>query len=485
MPQFYYNHKPGGSPDDDFDFPGVEPTGPLPASVDFPLTRKVEPEEFSVIMMGDPQPTTRQQVRYYANDLIAELVDSQAAFGISLGDIVGNDLSLFDNVNAVQAKVGVPWHNVLGNHDINFLSPNDKYSDETFERVYGPANYAFQWASVHFIVLDNVRWNGPVLDEDGKLNHGNYSSRFTKDQLQFVANYVAEVPVNECLVICTHVPLFKPKRIRHGTKNLEKLLKILAKHPHQLSFSAHTHFTRQDFIGGAEDQYFDHHTDGESHHHHHFQLQIHHHHNTATGSGSWFRGPKDEQGLPMTPMRDGVPNGYLIATFTGNNYKLRYKAARQPKDFQMSIHAPETTFVSETSQTEILVNVFNGNEKTNVRMRVRGVGDWITMAQTEREDPGYRAIYERDLAYEKRPHALLPDPVPTPHIWTANLPSGIEPGVHVLEVISTDMFGQIDRGIRLIEIDADPPLAEVDSVEVNLSEDSEKAADKTGEQETP
>lgn len=36
LPRFYYVHKPEGSPESHF--PGVEPTGPLPESVDFPLT---------------------------------------------------------------------------------------------------------------------------------------------------------------------------------------------------------------------------------------------------------------------------------------------------------------------------------------------------------------------------------------------------------------------------------------------------------------
>jgi len=129
-----------------------------------------------------------------------------------------------------------------------------------------------------------------------------------------------------------------------------------------------------------------------------------------------------------------------------------------PAEYQMSIHAPETVLVSKVGQTEIVVNVFNGNAKSKVRMRVRGVGDWLTMARTEREDPAYRAFYERDQADKDRRHVALPKPVVTPHIWVATLPSGIPAGVHVLEVESTDMFGQMDRGKRLIEIDADSPI---------------------------
>ncbi len=460
LPQFYYIHKPTGSPDDNFDFAGVEPTGPLPTSIDFPLRPSEESDEFSVVLIGDPQPYSRQEIRYYANDLIAELVDADVAFGISLGDIVGDRLSLLEHINRVQAKVGVPWRNVHGNHDMNYQAPNDQYADETFERYFGPTNYAFQWAGVHFLVLDNVVWHGPTAPDphdkqgDGKPKPGHYVGGFNDRQLQFVANYVADVPVEQRIVICTHIPLFTTNSNHYGTPQLPQLLEILKNHPYQMSFSAHTHYTRDDFMGDAAPSHVEHTTETD-HAHHHFQF--HHHHNTATGSGSWYRGPKDEQGFPMTPMRDGVPNGYVIATFNGNDYQLRYKAARMPKDFQMSIHAPEVISISQVAETEIVANVFNGNQKSKVRMRVREYGDWVTMTRTEREDPTYRALFERDVADMDRVHRALPEPIASPHIWVAKLPAEVALGVHVLEVESTDMFGHIDRGIRLIEVDLDPP----------------------------
>ena len=171
-------------------------------------------------------------------------------------------------------------------------------------------------------------------------------------------------------------------------------------------------------------------------------------------------------------MRDGVPNGYVIATFTGNQYKLRFKAARMPSEYQMAIHAPASIAVSRVAASEILANVFNGNKHSTVKMRVRGVGDWITMTRTQRKDPAYVAMFKRDLADEDRPHRVLPEPVATPHMWVANLPVGILPGVHILEVESTDMFGHVDHGIRLIHVDPDPPVAESRATTTEAVKDS-------------
>ncbi len=90
--------------------------------------------------------------------MVEDLVGVKAAFGVTLGDILFDDLSLFDSFNRTLGKIGVPWYNVIGNHDINFASENDEHSDETYERVYGPAYYSFDYGAVHFLVVDNIHW---------------------------------------------------------------------------------------------------------------------------------------------------------------------------------------------------------------------------------------------------------------------------------------------------------------------------------------
>src|SRR6516162_10227568 len=52
LPRFYRHHQPKGSPAKlNLTFEGLAPTGPLPASVDFSLTRQDEPSAFDVVMV--------------------------------------------------------------------------------------------------------------------------------------------------------------------------------------------------------------------------------------------------------------------------------------------------------------------------------------------------------------------------------------------------------------------------------------------------
>lgn len=54
LPQFYYVHYPNGTPLD-LRYGGIEPTGPLPESVDFPLRARAESDQFEALVFADPQ----------------------------------------------------------------------------------------------------------------------------------------------------------------------------------------------------------------------------------------------------------------------------------------------------------------------------------------------------------------------------------------------------------------------------------------------
>ena len=105
LPQFYYHHQPDGSPTQRF--AGVAPTGPLPDSIDFPLIRREEPDRFKALICGDPQPRDRRELGYLAQTVVPELQGTDAAFGVSLGDLMFDDLSLFEPLNEAFALIGV------------------------------------------------------------------------------------------------------------------------------------------------------------------------------------------------------------------------------------------------------------------------------------------------------------------------------------------------------------------------------------------
>ena len=422
LPRFHYIHKPAGSPPE-LEHAGVAPTGPLPASVDFPLVKHDEPDRFKVVMFGDPQPRDVAEVNYMTRDLLPELVGTDAAFGVSLGDVAFDDLNVYELLNASIGAVGIPWYNVFGNHDENYDVTSDELADETWERIYGPPTFSFDWGPVHFIIVDDVMY-------DGDEKRGRYHCELTEKQLAFIENDLAHVDRDALVVLMMHIPLFK-------MQNLDRLFALLEDRPHTFSLSAHWHEQWHEFYD-AEDGWH-----GERPHHH----LVH-----GTACGSWWAGAPDEFGIPHATMADGAPNGYSIITFDGHDYSVRYKAARRPADEQMHIHAPDTISAAEIPATEVLVNVYAASERSIVEMKVDDAREWMRMKRVEKPDPSYAALKATELSQTPPNGRELPKPAVCRHLWSAPLPGALPAGAHVIHVRTVDMFGQEDEAARVIRI---------------------------------
>lgn len=432
LPRFYYLHKPDGSPRH-LEHPGVEPTGPLPESIDFPLIRASESDRFRVLLFGDTQPYTLEEVDFLSHDVIEPLIGSDVAFGMTLGDLVGDDLSLFEPLNRAIARIGAPWYNVLGNHDVNPRARGDADSDESFERVYGPPTYAFQVGRVHFAVLDDVIYGG--WNEEAQ-RPGGYELGLREDQIAFLRNYLATVPRRDLVVLAMHIPI--GGRERDAFAERKALFDALSGHPHVLSLSAHTHTQYHHFFDERDGVPAGH---------------AHHHLNQATTSGSWWLGALDEVGIPHATMRDGAPNGYSIVSFDGNAYRVDFRAARRPADYQMNVIAPDAVRAADAGATEVIVNVFAGSDRSVVEMRLGVTDGWRPLEKVLRRDPLYAALVEREGAREQRDGFALPPPEVSRHLWAGVLPADPPPGTAVIEVRTRDMFGRVYTAHRLIRIE--------------------------------
>ncbi|HOT49523.1 MAG TPA: calcineurin-like phosphoesterase family protein [Candidatus Hydrogenedentes bacterium] len=433
IPRFYYIHKPKGSPA--MKYAGVAPTGPLPASIDFPLRRQKESARFRMICFGDTQTRDIEEVEFVAHDLLEDLAGTDAAFGVTLGDIVFNDLSVFEPLVAMMSRTGIPWRYVPGNHDHHHDAPTPENADDAFERVFGPPYYAFNYGKVHFIVLNDIRHEAGREEYRGGLG---------ERQRAFVKNDLAHVSPDRLIVLLMHIPI-------HYLDDRTALYELLKDFPHTFSISAHTHRQEHVFLGHA---------------HGWPQSTPHHHLINATACGSWWGGFFGETGIPETTMSDGAPNGYSIVSFDGTKYAVEFRAAQRPPDYQMSISLPGRIAAANLRATQPVVNVFAGSSRSTVEMRVDGAGAWTPMQSFTGKDPYYCSLYGRqefivrkwaeargakeiDDAFIRKTlnefedvFRRFPKPADTPHLWRANLPDPLAPGPHTLEVRTRDMFGQ-------------------------------------------
>jgi len=421
QPQFFYNHKPAGSPE--LKYKGVDPTGPLPSTINFPLLTGSDNDAFTILAFADPQPYSLAEVDYFDRDIVEELVGVEnVAFGISLGDLVGDILDFFEPLNIATARVGVPWYNVLGNHDLNFDVEEQHHADETFERVYGPATYAFNHGKVHFIVLDDVIYPNPYTS-------ANYIGGFRDEHFEFIENSLQFVPLDHLIVFSMHIPIFDEAPIGETFKDdhRRRFFDLLKDRPHTLSLSGHTHTQRHHFFTDKDGW---------------LQDKPHHHYNVGTTSGDWWSGALNEQGIPDALMRDGTPNGYSFIHFDGNKYTFDYKVAGKPAEHRMQLYGPSKVPQNARYRGQLYVNFYQGSEFCKVDFRIDG-GEWRSMRYSVGEDPTVSQIRHEWDAASVLPQTTRPsNPALSYHLWRANIPTRLPLGMRKIDVRVTDMFGR-------------------------------------------
>lgn len=420
QPKYYYIHKPEGSPT--LKYAGVAPTGPLPKSIDFALIPQEENDQFRMLVVGDPQVLDQREVDYFEKGIVSEITDAKnVVLGLTLGDIVQNDLNLMKDYSRVIAKVGVPWYNVLGNHDMNQDAPDSLHA-ETFISNFGPATYSFNYGKVHFIVLDDNLHPDP---RGGKRLWAGYRQK----QLDFVENDLKQVGKDQLIVLANHIQLNIVNENSFRKEDKLALFSKLKSYPHVLLLSAHTHNNQQFFHGEQEGW---------------LNPQPLHEINVGAPCGNWYSGRVNEDGIIRSVMSDGTPSGYIYLNIKGNQYSADYKVAGKPADYQMGLfHRKVLSTIWWDNRGFLYANFFMGDKDSRVEFRIDD-GEWKVMQHVLEPDPAYIAeLFHWDETEDMFKGRRPTEPANCTHLWRDHLPGDIGIGTHQIEVKATDIYGKM------------------------------------------
>ena len=446
LPQFYYCHYPNGTPEvAAWKWPVIKPTGPLPETIDFALLEGAVPESFKAMGFADPQTTTDEELDMMRKDIIDALFGNPygAEFGLVAGDVVNDNLALYERHNRLMAQIGIPMWNVPGNHDLNQESPNYEYATQTFKSVFGPDYYSFDYGQVHFLALNNVGFKGKGQGYEGHID---------AQQMQWIENDLRDIPSDKLIIIITHIPLLTYANNRTfpsstNTVNFDELLRILGRFQYIYTMAGHD--TSNSWKVEVN------HTHGW-----HGYPFIAHTLAETRGSG-WDAGPRDERGVRLATMADGNPNGYYVFYFEGNKVKPQFvPAGGDPEDRLRIMLDPPLFHPDSSAQTHslgldrgvqgdstfVVVNFFDGGERDQVTVSLDGQAH-VPMEYIERTDPFYVRQYHK---YEGTSDAF-PSPAISSHIWQFPLPR-LNPGLHSVTVRAMDEFGFKDEEIVTFEI---------------------------------
>lgn len=376
--------------------------------------------ELSVLVFGDPQPKSRIDIDYYRRDIIEPLAGhADAALGISLGDIVHDDLSLLPEVKAVDAALATPWLYAAGNHDLDFDAPDDALSLESFRNQFGPDTFAWEEHRANFIVLDDV-----VYLPGGRPN---YIGGLRESQFAFLEAYLAGADKSKLLVIAAHIPLLHAGGGSETFRSADRkrLFALLAPFDDVLLLTAHSHAQTQlrhgpDSGWSGPGRLYE--------------------YNAGATCGAYWSGLKDAAGIPDSIMSDGTPNGYARLLIGRADYRLSWFNARQQPNQAMSLHVPKVLRQGAYPGFGMTANVFMARPDTVVEARI-GDGPWRLMQRVGRPDPSILQINALDdLSGALRSYDRTPEATPSSHLWRMPLPTDLPVGIHRVTVRASDVW---------------------------------------------
>ena len=208
LPQFYYR------------LTEQDKNGEFTCRVDFafePITN--DPNRYTLIVGADPQPRAKSKsddrVAFHSLDICEDFyrdmretratITDREVYGMMLGDLVHEQMSLLENYVAGLSTLNFQMFNIIGNHDHDLSATTDVEGARCFEDNFGPSYYSFNIGKQHYVVLDNVIMT--VID--GKLKKNEYTYGLTDKQWQWLQNDLSFVEKSTTLMIASHIPLFK------------------------------------------------------------------------------------------------------------------------------------------------------------------------------------------------------------------------------------------------------------------------------------
>lgn len=275
----------------------------------------------------DPNLKEVENASVEMKNIMAEQYPDQEALGIVLGDIIGQykegDKYFPWMINSIVAA-GFPYFYVCGNHDIEMDVPTNEQSRKSFNHYFGPTYYSFNRGKIHYVVLDDVFWMGRY-----------YAGYYTRQQLDWLKQDLAQVPVGSTVIIAQHIPCYsrEARRKEWGKEsyhkvvsNRQELFDILK--PYNVHImSGHEHYNENYILA---DNLYEH-----------------------------CHAPLSDLFWCSKWAMDGTPNGYSVYEIDGDKINWYYKCVGRDKDYQFELYPRGA---SREHPEAIVANIWNYDE---------------------------------------------------------------------------------------------------------------------------
>jgi hypothetical protein len=385
----------------------LAPDGGAEQEVRFELQPLGEDDDrHGFVVLADPQTQNAFDMGRFHAETVPDVIATRAAlggvplFGVGCGDLMYDDLSLYPEYERAVTRMGLPFVQVVGNHDLDFSARVTEGATATFERHFGPSHYSFDRGRVHYMVLNDVFWHG-----------AGYIGYLTQEQLSWVEHDLAHVATGTPVVVFLHIPLTSSEYARRGNatpgvstsvNNREQLDRLLEPY-HAHVIAGHTHESEHRVTGRR------------------------HEHVAGAACGGWWTGDI---------CYDGTPNGYAVYEVAGERVTWRYKATGRPADHQLRLYRPGS---EPTAPGDLVANVWDWDPSWTVVWYEDGERRGL-MSRRTGLDPLSVELHRGPDLPKYRPWV---DPIPTSHLFYA----AVSPAAREWAVEATDGTGRRYREV--------------------------------------
>jgi hypothetical protein len=262
-------------------------------------------DRHAFLLLADPQTQDAADMARFQAETVPDLqaavraLGDRPCFGVGDGDIMWDHLALYDDWERAVRATGIPFVQVVGNHDLDLDARSDAASTATFERRFGPRYWSFDRGEIHYVVLDDVLYHG-----------GGYLGYVDDEQLRWLAADLALVERGRPVVVFAHIPFLSTVWRRRGqaaaspatvVTNWQALQRLLEPFP-ALLLTGHIHENEWVREGNLVER------------------------NHGAVCGGWWTGDI---------CTDGTPNGFGVYEVNGAEVRWRYQATGQPAGHQV------------------------------------------------------------------------------------------------------------------------------------------------------
>ena len=358
--------------------------------------RDTKDNTFYYIAISDPQVKNDKHMELWRSQTVEDLKATTDALSkehevvtMTLGDIVWDNMQLFDDYAESIQQLPITAFQCIGNHDFdrryqalnNMPYGSGVYGEQAYCTHFGPTDYSFNIAGVHVVTLKNINYMGKK----------GYREQFTEAQLAWLRRDLSYVPKGSMVIINMHAALWNPVAKEVNVLNANDLKSVLRGYRVHI-FNGHTHFFHNNTVGN--DIY---------------------EHNIGAACGAWWRGDVN---------RCGAPNGYLVVKASADSLTSQYKPTGGDYAQQMRVYS-KGEFLSQPYS--VVANVWDCDSLTTV--------EWY-------EDGQYRGkmtqFTDSDERYLQSRGSHVKECVTT-HLFKAT-PAW---GSHEVKVVVKNRFGQV------------------------------------------